>query len=89
MAAVRYLVHDVGEAVEFYVRQLGFREEDRYGPAMAILEHDGLRLWLAGPTGARRESLRQAAGTVSSSRSMTSTIWCDGCRAAPRSSGIR
>ena len=73
MAAVRYLVHDVGEAVEFYVRQLGFREEDRYGPAMAILEHDGLRLWLAGPT----------------SRSMTSTIWCDGCRAAPRSSGIR
>ncbi len=49
MPAVRYLVDDVGVAVAFYVSQLGFQEKDRYGPAMAILEHDGLQLWLAGP----------------------------------------
>jgi catechol 2,3-dioxygenase-like lactoylglutathione lyase family enzyme len=50
MPAVRYLVDDVGSAVSFYVDLLGFREKERYGPAMAIVERDGLRLWLAGPS---------------------------------------
>ena len=49
MATVRYLVADVDSAVAFYVDQLGFREKERYGPAMAIIERDDLRLWLAGP----------------------------------------
>jgi catechol 2,3-dioxygenase-like lactoylglutathione lyase family enzyme len=49
MPAVRYIVADVESAVAFYVEQLGFREKERYGPAMAIVERDDLRLWLAGP----------------------------------------
>jgi glyoxylase I family protein len=47
--AIRYLVQDVGSAVDFYVERLGFVEQERWGAAMAIVEGDGLRLWLAGP----------------------------------------
>jgi catechol 2,3-dioxygenase-like lactoylglutathione lyase family enzyme len=50
VAALRYLVNDVGSAVDFYVGRLGFVEQERFGNAMAIVERDGLRLWLAGPT---------------------------------------
>ena len=49
MPTVRYLVDDVASAVSFYVDQFGFVEKERYGPAMAIVERDGLDLWLAGP----------------------------------------
>jgi catechol 2,3-dioxygenase-like lactoylglutathione lyase family enzyme len=48
--AVRYLVHDVEPAVAFYVERLGFTLIERWGPAMAIVELAGVRLWLAGPT---------------------------------------
>jgi catechol 2,3-dioxygenase-like lactoylglutathione lyase family enzyme len=47
--AFRYIVNDVAESVRFYVERLGFQELERYGPAMAIVERDGQRLWLAGP----------------------------------------
>jgi len=50
MATVRYLVTDVGEAMDFFVNLLGFHEVERYGAAMAILATDDLRLWLAGPS---------------------------------------
>jgi catechol 2,3-dioxygenase-like lactoylglutathione lyase family enzyme len=50
MATMRYLVHDVGAAISFYVDRLGFDEVERYGPAMAIVRRDDLVLWLAGPT---------------------------------------
>jgi predicted enzyme related to lactoylglutathione lyase len=50
MAAVRYIVEDVGQAVEFYVSVLGFEQVQRFGPAMAIVGRDDLRLWLAGPS---------------------------------------
>jgi catechol 2,3-dioxygenase-like lactoylglutathione lyase family enzyme len=50
MATVRYLVRDVAAAVAFYVECLDFVELERYGPAMAIVAHEGSRLWLAGPT---------------------------------------
>jgi catechol 2,3-dioxygenase-like lactoylglutathione lyase family enzyme len=46
---MRYLVDDVGPAVDFYVEQLGFVEQERFGAAMAIVATDGLKLWLAGP----------------------------------------
>lgn len=46
---MRYIVNDVAAAVDFYVERLGFQEKERFGPAMAIVERDGLRLWLAGP----------------------------------------
>jgi predicted enzyme related to lactoylglutathione lyase len=49
MAAIRYLVKDVGEAVEFYAGRLGFTVKQRFGPAMAIVTRDDLTLWLAGP----------------------------------------
>jgi catechol 2,3-dioxygenase-like lactoylglutathione lyase family enzyme len=49
MTIVRYLVHDVAIGVAFYVKQLDFTLVEQYGPAMAIVEKDGLSLWLAGP----------------------------------------
>jgi catechol 2,3-dioxygenase-like lactoylglutathione lyase family enzyme len=49
MASVRYLVHDVPAAIAFYTAHLGFALRQQFGPAMAILERDGLTLWLAGP----------------------------------------
>ncbi|MEO8485317.1 MAG: VOC family protein [Betaproteobacteria bacterium] len=48
MPTVRYLVHDVDAVLPFYA-SLGFREVDRWGPPFAILERQGLTLWLAGP----------------------------------------
>jgi catechol 2,3-dioxygenase-like lactoylglutathione lyase family enzyme len=48
MVSVRYLVHDVDQAIGFYTR-LGFTLRQQFGPAMAILARDDLTLWLAGP----------------------------------------
>ena len=54
MPAVRYLVHDVDAVLPFYAA-LGFHEVDRWGPPFAIVEREGLALWLAGPgTSAQR-----------------------------------
>jgi catechol 2,3-dioxygenase-like lactoylglutathione lyase family enzyme len=49
MASMRYLVHDVDAAIDFYVGQLGFALEQRWGPPFAILARDGIKLWLSGP----------------------------------------
>jgi catechol 2,3-dioxygenase-like lactoylglutathione lyase family enzyme len=49
MAVVRYFVRSVDESVAFYVRHFGFTVQQQFGPNMAILSHDGLTLWLAGP----------------------------------------
>jgi len=49
MAAFRYIVSDVPAAVTFYTSQLGFKLVEQYGPAMAIVSHDDITLWLAGP----------------------------------------
>jgi catechol 2,3-dioxygenase-like lactoylglutathione lyase family enzyme len=49
MAAVRYLVDDVDAAVAFYTGELGFSVVEQFGPAIAILNRDDLRLWVAGP----------------------------------------
>ena len=46
---VRYLVRDVPAAIEFYRDALGFDLRQQFGPAMAILTHGELELWLAGP----------------------------------------
>ncbi len=48
MPTVRYLVHDVDAVLPFY-EALGFRPVDRWGPPFAILERQGLALWLSGP----------------------------------------
>ena len=49
MAQMRYIVNDVEQAVDFYTNKLGFTLHQQFGPAMAILERDDLRLWVAGP----------------------------------------
>jgi len=46
---MRYLVHDVGAAVSFYVDELGFELVQRFGAAIAIVRLGDLDLWLAGP----------------------------------------
>ena len=48
MAYVRYLVTDVQKAVDFYSTHLGFTVKQQF-PAMAIMTHGDLTLWLAGP----------------------------------------
>ncbi|HEV8481470.1 MAG TPA: VOC family protein [Candidatus Eisenbacteria bacterium] len=50
MAAVRYIVKDVDAAVAFYVERLGFELERNFAPAIAILRHGPMQLWVAGPT---------------------------------------
>ena len=49
MAQIRYIVDDVESSIEFYVSKLGFNLQQQYGPAMAILIHEDLKLWIAGP----------------------------------------
>ena len=48
-AIFRYLVNDVESSVSFYTQFLGFKLEQQFGPAMAIVSRDGFTLWLAGP----------------------------------------
>ena len=46
---VRYLVSDVPRAVAFYTTHLGFEVVEDFGVPFAMLERDGLRLWVSGP----------------------------------------
>ena len=45
---VRYFVSDVYRSLEFY-SWLGFELVERWGPPFAIIEKDGLQIWLSGP----------------------------------------
>ena len=49
MATIRYLVHDVDAALEFYTTWLGFELTERWGPPFAIVSIGDLQLWLSGP----------------------------------------
>ena len=49
MASIRYMVNDVQASIEFYTNQLGFKLEQQFGPAMAIVSDGDTTLWLAGP----------------------------------------
>ena len=57
MAVVRYLVHDVDAAVDFYVTKLGFTLTQRMGPAFAIVGRDDLALWVSGPRTSAAQSM--------------------------------
>jgi catechol 2,3-dioxygenase-like lactoylglutathione lyase family enzyme len=46
---VRYIVRDVGAAIDFYVQQLGFRLDMHPAPAFAMLTLGDLRLVLSAP----------------------------------------
>ena len=49
MANIRYFVHDVDAAIDFYVSQLGFELAQRPGPPIAMVRRGDLTLWLSGP----------------------------------------
>lgn len=49
MAAVRYIVHDVERAIEFYRGLLGFAVETHPAPGFAALSRGDLRLYLNAP----------------------------------------
>jgi catechol 2,3-dioxygenase-like lactoylglutathione lyase family enzyme len=49
--SVRYIVHDVDEAIRFYCDQLGFEEVMHPAPPFAMLRRGDLRLVLSAPGG--------------------------------------
>ncbi len=61
MAQVRYIVKDVEQAIEFYVSKLGFNLEQQFGPAMAIMSKDDLKLWVAGPAASASKPMPDGA----------------------------
>ena len=50
--SVRYIVHDVDAAIEFYCRALGFNEDMHPAPTFAMLSRGDLRLVLSAPSAA-------------------------------------
>jgi catechol 2,3-dioxygenase-like lactoylglutathione lyase family enzyme len=61
---VRYIVDDVDSAIEFYCRQLGFREDMHPAPTFAMLSHGDLRLVLSAPGGGPGGGQAMPDGTV-------------------------
>jgi catechol 2,3-dioxygenase-like lactoylglutathione lyase family enzyme len=61
---VRYIVHDVDEAIDFYCRQLGFDEVMHPAPAFAMLSRGDLRLVLSAPGGGPGGGQAMPDGTV-------------------------
>ena len=57
MASIRYLVRDVETAIKFYTGSLGFKLEQQFGPAMAIVTKGDLKLWLAGPPSSAAQAM--------------------------------
>ncbi|GAA4732904.1 VOC family protein [Modestobacter marinus] len=49
LVSVRYLVHDVGTAIDFYTAHLGFSVRTNAAPAFADVVRGDLRLLLSGP----------------------------------------
>ena len=49
--SVRYIVDDVDAAIDFYCRELGFREDMHPAPSFAMLSRGELRLVLTAPGG--------------------------------------
>ncbi len=47
MVSVRYLVSDVEKSIEFYTVALGFKLDQSFAPAMAIVSKGELTLWLS------------------------------------------
>ncbi len=50
--SIRYIVHDVDAAIDFYCNRLGFHEDMHPDPAFAMLSKGDLRLVLVSPVGA-------------------------------------
>ena len=79
MAHVRHIVNDVDAAVDFDVSKLGFELEQQFGPAIAILVHGDLTLWVAGPTASASRPMLDGAipspGEAGPGSSGLSTFW--------------
>jgi catechol 2,3-dioxygenase-like lactoylglutathione lyase family enzyme len=63
-ASVRYIVHDVDEAIAFYTGRLGFSEVMHPAPTFAILARSDLRLLLSAPSAEGGGGQALADGTV-------------------------
>ena len=61
---VRYIVDDVDAAIAFYCGQLGFQEEMRPAPTVAMLSKGDLRLALSAPGGPGGGGQAMADGRV-------------------------
>jgi catechol 2,3-dioxygenase-like lactoylglutathione lyase family enzyme len=62
--SVRYIVHDVNAAIDFYCGRLGFREEMHPAPSFAMLSRGALRLVLSAPGGTPGGGQAMPDGTV-------------------------
>ncbi len=62
--SVRYIVHDVDAAIDFYCGQLGFTEAMHPAPSFAILTRGELRLLLSAPSTQGGGGRRLADGSI-------------------------
>jgi catechol 2,3-dioxygenase-like lactoylglutathione lyase family enzyme len=62
--SVRYIVHDVDRAIDFYCQQLGFQLIMHPAPAFAMLSRGDLRLVLSAPGGGPGGGQAMADGTL-------------------------
>src|SRR3954466_13606386 len=62
--SVRYIVHDVDAAIEFYCRELGFAEVMHPAPGFAMLTRGDLRLVLSAPGGGPGSGQAMPDGTL-------------------------
>jgi catechol 2,3-dioxygenase-like lactoylglutathione lyase family enzyme len=62
--SVRYIVHDVDEAISFYRDQLGFTEVMHPAPTFAMLARGDLRLVLSAPGGGPGGGAAMPDGTI-------------------------
>ncbi|MEU8609430.1 VOC family protein [Actinoplanes sp. NPDC048791] len=67
-AAVRYLVDDVQQAVDFYTTQLGFTVKTSAAPAFADVVRGPLRLLLSGPASSGARATPDDAATAGHNR---------------------
>ena len=61
---IRYIVHDVGQAIAFYTTQLGFTLQMHPAPAFAMLTRGDLRLVLSAPNPSAGGGQSMPDGTV-------------------------
>jgi len=64
MVSVRYMIDDVGAAVEFYTKHLGFTLEQDASPAFASVTYGNLRLLLSGEKSSGRRPLKDGTKPV-------------------------
>jgi len=61
LVSVRYMVHDVNAAIDFYTEHLGFEVRLNAGPAFADVVRGTLRLLLSGPKSSAGRSMPDCA----------------------------